>query len=39
MKQREFKMIIKCWKYFHESLTARAFFLQQNKLNIEVIAL
>ena len=37
MKQREFKMIIKCWQYLQETLTVHAFFLQYNKLNIQVL--
>ena len=28
MKQREFKMIIKCWQYLQETLTVHAFLLQ-----------
>ena len=35
MKQREFKMIIKCWQYLQETLTVHAFFY--NKLNIQVL--
>ena len=37
MKQREFKMIIKCWQHLQETLTVHVFFfLQYNKLNIQV---
>ena len=39
MKQREFKMTIKCWQYLQETLTVHVFFffLQYNKLNIQVL--